>query len=159
MKHRYVYEAILEKGERGGYFVSFPDLPDAFTQARTKRQAALRATEVMELTLADYLADDKTPPKATFGHAVAADAQLVLVSSELTSQDVDLMAYVTSSEAAKLLGIGRSRICQMANNGLLESIGTGTSRRISLRSINNRLAHPQPAGRPQSTNSINLALA
>ncbi|MDR1184007.1 MAG: type II toxin-antitoxin system HicB family antitoxin [Coriobacteriales bacterium] len=149
MEHRFVYEAIIEPGEVSGYFVYFPDLPDAFTQAADIRHAALNASEVLELTLADYIEEGIEPPVPTFGHQCDSKNSVVLVSVDVDEEKVRLMHFVDSSEAARLLGLSKGRIAQLAASGQLESVGSGTSRLISLTSIYARLSMPIKPGRPQ----------
>jgi predicted RNase H-like HicB family nuclease len=149
MEHRFVYEAVIEFGEKNGYFIWFPDLPDAFAQASDMRTAALNAAEVLELVLADYIEDDVEPPTPTFGYECDDGATRALVSVRLTADDVLRMGTVSSTEAAHMLNVSKGRIAQMVASGQLDSFGEGTARLISLRSINTRLASVPKAGRPR----------
>jgi predicted RNase H-like HicB family nuclease len=149
MEHRFVYEAVIEPGEKNGYFIWFPDLPDAFTQAPNTKIAALNAAEVLELALADYIEDDFEPPIPTFGYECGDGVTRALVSVKVTVDDVLRMGTVSSTEAARMLKVSKGRIAQMVASGQLDSFGEGTARLISLRSINARLASAPKAGRPR----------
>jgi len=83
MSRRYVYEAIIEPDEDAYLYVHFPDLPDAFTQARSLEEAAVNAAETLELALMDYLADGDEPPAPVFGHAHSPGDRMLLVSVEM----------------------------------------------------------------------------
>jgi predicted RNase H-like HicB family nuclease len=148
MGHRFVYEAIIEQGAESGYYVHFPDLPDAFTQGADLKQAVLNAAEVLELTLADYIGDGLEPPVPVFGRNQGIGTTIALVTVDVTEEDVRRMGFVASSEAAHMLGVSKGRVAQLVVRGQLESMGAGTSRLISLQSINDRLAQAPCAGRP-----------
>jgi excisionase family DNA binding protein len=150
MNDHFVYEAIVDPITNYSHFVHFPELPLAITQGRTRRQIAKNAAETLELALADYILEGKEPPAPVFGHDVPEGGETIIVSVTVTEEDARMMGYVSSKEAAKMLGISKGRVSQLAASGQLESVGTGTARRISLESINERLAHPHPAGRPIS---------
>ncbi|MDR1013676.1 MAG: helix-turn-helix domain-containing protein, partial [Coriobacteriales bacterium] len=95
---------------------------------------------MLELVLADYVEEGVEPSVPVFGHACGDGAAAALVSVSVTDDDVLRMGAVPSAEAARMLGASRGRVAQMVASGQLESLGTGTARRISLRSINARLA-------------------
>lgn len=59
----YVYDAIITKEEEGGYFVQFPQLPDAFTQGATHKEATERAAEVLALVLSGMLDNGEQLPE------------------------------------------------------------------------------------------------
>lgn len=46
-----LYPAIIKKDKSGRYFVRFPDLTEAITEGKTKKEALLNAAEVLTLTL------------------------------------------------------------------------------------------------------------
>jgi predicted RNase H-like HicB family nuclease len=148
MDYQFVYEAVIEPGEDSGYVAWFPDLPEAFTQGTTLQEVSLRAIETLALALADYVEDGTEPPVASFGHDHANDSSLLLVSTTLTDEDIRNMGAVSSTEAAHMLGLSKGRVAQLVARGQLESVGEGTSRLISLRSIHERRNAPRRVGRP-----------
>ena len=57
---RYVYPAVFEEAEEGGYNVSVPDIPGVFTCGDDMADAIFMAEDVIAMTLADY-EDEKKP--------------------------------------------------------------------------------------------------
>ena len=55
--------------------------------------------------------------------------------------------YLTTGEAASLLGVTRCRVCVMAASGVLESRKHGRDYQISAKAVKDRLANPTPPGR------------
>lgn len=151
LQKRFMYEAIIESGSDGGFFVCYPELPDAFTQGASLKEALNNAAEVLELIIAEQLDEGLVPPEPQFNHEVDGKAIRAIVSVVLTEESIRDSSSVTSSEAAQLLGVGKSRVAQLAASGQLESYGEGSARRITLRSINRRLEEARTAGRPRKT--------
>lgn len=58
------YPAIFHKAEAGGFWVSFPDLPECFTQGDDMQQAYEMAVEALGLSLTT-LEEGELPPKAS----------------------------------------------------------------------------------------------
>lgn len=63
----YAYRAIIERGEIRDWVVSFPDVPEAVTQAETFADAKLAAQEALGLALLSYPMRGKSPPRRSFG--------------------------------------------------------------------------------------------
>jgi len=59
----YAYRALFEPGDRRGYVVSFPDVPEAITQGRDLTDARAMAEEVLGLALLSYPARGLPLPK------------------------------------------------------------------------------------------------
>ena len=55
---QYIYPAVFESAEEGGYTVTFPDLPGCITEGNTVKEALDMATESLELYMYN-LEDDK----------------------------------------------------------------------------------------------------
>lgn len=62
---KYVYPAIFEPAEEGGYLVNFPDMSDCFTDGDDMADALIMAKDVLEMTLAWYEDDKKPIPTPT----------------------------------------------------------------------------------------------
>lgn len=60
---KYVYPAIFEEAEEGGYNVKVPDIPGTFTCGDDMADAILMAEDVIAMMLADY-EDEKKPVPA-----------------------------------------------------------------------------------------------
>jgi antitoxin HicB len=50
----FVYSALIEKGDRRGLVVSFPDVPEAITQGDDEKDALVMAEEALGLALLTY---------------------------------------------------------------------------------------------------------
>jgi len=57
---KYVYPAVFEEAEEGGYNVSVPDIPGTFTCGDDMADAIFMAEDVIAMMLADY-EDEKKP--------------------------------------------------------------------------------------------------
>ena len=106
------YPATLEIQDDGSFFVQFVDLPDTFTEGKTKEEALFNAAEVLSAMLAWRLDEAKNvpapTPKVKGAHYVAPDAKtqaamlLRLARGERTLSEL-ARALETSWPAAKRL--------------------------------------------------------
>ncbi len=106
------YPATVEAQADGSYLVQFVDLPDTFTEGKTKEEAIVNAVEVLSVMLAWRLDEAKDVPapsqKIKGAHYVAPDAKtqaamlLRLARGERTLSDL-ARALETSWPAAKRL--------------------------------------------------------
>ena len=106
------YPATVESREDGTFFIQFVDLPDTFTEGKTKEEALFNAIEVLSGMLAWRLdnAKDVHPPgqKVKGAHYIAPDAKtqaamlLRLARGERTLSEL-ARALETSWPAAKRL--------------------------------------------------------
>ncbi len=106
------YPATLEIQDDGSCFVQFVDLPDTFTEGKTKEEALFNAAEVLSAMLAWRLDEAKNvpapTPKVKGAHYVAPDAKtqaamlLRLARGERTLSEL-ARALETSWPAAKRL--------------------------------------------------------
>jgi len=60
----YVYKAKLESDPDDGILVTFPDVPEAITHGRDRKEALASAAEALGLALRGYLADGLPLPLA-----------------------------------------------------------------------------------------------
>ncbi len=106
------YPATVEVQSDGSYLVQFVDLPDTFTEGRTKEEALFNAAEVLSAMLAWRLDGDTAvpvpSPKLRGAHYIAPDAKtqaamlLRLARGERTLSEL-ARALETSWPAAKRL--------------------------------------------------------
>jgi antitoxin HicB len=106
------YPAIVEVQEDGGFLVQFVDLPDTFTEGKTKEEAIFNASEVLSAMLAWRLDESKEVPSPSQNvanaHYIAPDAKtqaamlLRLARGERTLSEL-ARALETSWPAAKRL--------------------------------------------------------
>ncbi len=62
---RYVFPALFESCEEGGYSVTFPDLPGCITEGDTIAETLAMATEAMELYLYAMERDNEEIPSSS----------------------------------------------------------------------------------------------
>lgn len=92
------YPALFHKAEEGGFWISFPDLPECLTQGEDMKQAYEMAVNALDLALT-HRAENKEPlPSPSDVDSIVLDNDSVLVIVEF-----DLMAYKkkNSSKAVK----------------------------------------------------------
>lgn len=78
------YPAIFHKAEEGGYWVSFPDIPECFTEGDDTEQAYKMAVEALGLAIADKIESKEEIPKASdVEEIVVEDGYLILVEFDL----------------------------------------------------------------------------
>lgn len=92
------YPAIFHKAEEGGFWISFPDLPECFSQGENIEQAYEMAVEALGLALTSREQENQPIPPASDPSvlAVASDSFLMVV-------EFDMLAYKkrTNSRAVK----------------------------------------------------------
>ena len=83
---KYIYPAVFEPAEDGGYDVIFPDIPRCYTCGNSLLEALERAEDVLAMTLWG-LENDKDPiPKPNFSSALtyADPAFVTLIKTDTT---------------------------------------------------------------------------
>lgn len=92
------YPAIFHKAEEGGFWISFPDLPECFSQGENMEQAYEMAVEALGLALTSREQEKQPIPAAS-------DPSLLTVESGsfLVMVEFDMLAYKkrTNSRAVK----------------------------------------------------------
>ena len=61
MKHRYFFPAIFHKAEEGGFWVSFPDIPECLTQGEDISTAYEMAVDALGLAMEERIKTDDIP--------------------------------------------------------------------------------------------------
>ena len=96
------YPALFHKAEEGGFWITFPDLPECMTQGDNMEEAYSMAVDALGLCLTDR-EKEKTPlPPATAPDLIPPEPDAFLVVIEF-----DMLAYKkrTSSSAVKKLSL------------------------------------------------------
>ena len=88
MKTKFVYPAIFEAEESGGYSVEFPDLPCCITEGDTLDEAFDRARDAMGIYLSQLESDEKEFPTAADPAGLHPEGK-----SFVALVDMDMMAY------------------------------------------------------------------
>ena len=92
------YPALFHKAEEGGFWVSFPDLPECLTQGDDMEQAYEMAVDALGLALTCREAEQHPIPSASDPTQITLEQDAFLVVIEF-----DMLAYKkrTSSRAVK----------------------------------------------------------
>lgn len=82
--NRLFYPAVFHKAEEGGFWVSFPDIPECLTQGDDMQQAYQMAVEALGLSLTTMEEAGEQIPAASFPDEVSAeDGFLVVVEFDM----------------------------------------------------------------------------
>lgn len=141
---RYIYPAVFEHNELGGYSVWFPDLPECHTDGDDLEDAADMAAEAMSLVIESYIDHARSLPKPSLTFRPDGGALLAFVSCEVDTSD----RLVSARSAAELLGVSDARVRQLIGSGRLQGKKQGRDNFVYLWSVKARLAAPRLAGRP-----------
>jgi antitoxin HicB len=96
----FVYAARFESGDEGGIVVSFPDVPEAISQADSEADAIAQAQEALGMALLTYPLRGRTVPVAK-----AKRKGLVQVAVE-----PDVAAKIAVLEAFRASGMSKSEL-------------------------------------------------
>lgn len=97
MKNKFFYPALFHKAEEGGFWVSFPDLPECLTQGENMEDAYGMAIDALGLALEDRIREKDIPAPSTID-AIEYDSNTYPVIIEF---DLDLYRRRTNSKAVK----------------------------------------------------------
>ena len=131
MLNRLFYPAIFHKADEGGYWVTFPDVPECMTQGDDMEDAYEMAIDALGLAITSREEEGEVIPKASepFEVVVGADERCVVI-------EFDMLAYKKRNcskavkktlsipewlnEEAMALGVNFSQVLQEA---LMQKIG------------------------------------
>lgn len=126
------YPAVFHKAEEGGFWVSFPDIPECLTQGDDMQQAYEMAVEALGLALTTMENDGTQLPKASFPDTASVeDGFLVVVEFDMAeyrrkhcSKAVKKTLSIPEwlNEAAIQQNINFSQVLQEA---LIQKVGAG----------------------------------
>lgn len=85
---RLFYPAVFHKAEEGGFWVTFPDIPECMTQGDDMREAYEMAVDALGLSITSREESGEEIPAASLPETVTAGADAFLVVVEF-----DLMEY------------------------------------------------------------------
>ena len=73
------YPAIFHPAEEGGFWVTFPDLPECITEGDNIEKAYNMAKDALELALTDYIKEKKELPKSSdISHIIIKEDEKVM---------------------------------------------------------------------------------
>ena len=123
------YFALFHSAPEGGFWVSFPDFPECFTQGESLEETYAMAVDALGLCISDYTSKDLPKPSRPSDITVPEGATLALVSLDLAAyrrkHNTKAVKKTLSipewlNEEALSLGINFSQVLQEA---LLQKIG------------------------------------
>lgn len=84
MKNKYFYPAYFHKAEEGGFWISFPDIPECLTQGDDMSEAYEMANDALGLALEDRIKEKRIPtPTEIDKLSPEGDAYIVLIEFDL----------------------------------------------------------------------------
>ena len=108
------------------------------------------AVDLLRTDATYALANDKPLPKATFGNVLEEASERVLVAISTSTEEAKAWwPWVTTPEAAAMLGVTVGRVHQLTTSGVLRSIKEGRDVHVSRADVEARLAAPPRTGRPK----------
>ena len=92
------YPAVFHKAEEGGFWISFPDIPECLTQGETMDEAYEMAVDALGLALTSRVEEGQPIPSASDPSSIIMDPDSFVVVVEF-----DMLAYKkrTNSRAVK----------------------------------------------------------
>ena len=92
------YPTVFHKAEEGGFWISFPDIPECFTQGEDMSEAYEMAVEALGLAITSREEENQSIPTASDPSSLSLDPDSFLVVIEF-----DMIAYKkrTNSRAVK----------------------------------------------------------
>lgn len=129
MLQKLFYPSIFHKAEEGGFWVSFPDIPECLTEGDDMRQAYEMASDALGLVISDKIKNKETLPVPSQADEVnIEDGYLVIVEFDLleyqkkhnnraVKKTLSIPAWL--NEAAIRAGVNFSQVLQEA---LLEKV-------------------------------------
>lgn len=80
MKQKLFYPAILHKAEDGGFWISFPDLPECLTEGNDIQEAYEMSVDALGLCLTSRLAENEDIPAPILPEDILLDKDSFLVA-------------------------------------------------------------------------------
>jgi|GEM_PF-373170 predicted RNase H-like HicB family nuclease len=139
----YTYAATITEQD-GGWFVSFPDFPGAYSFGSTMQEACRGAAESLRLTIAEHIDGGLPIPESS----IEAKPEAVFCV-EVSDYYIARTSCMTVTEAAAELGVSPSRVSQLLSRGQLEARELDGQRLVTIESINRRKANPPAPHRPK----------
>lgn len=142
----YTYEATITEQD-GGWFVSFPSFPGAYSFGSTVKEACDGAAESLRLTIAEHIDTGLQLPSSSIDTKPEA-----VFCVEVSDSFISESKCMTVTEAAQELGVTLGRVAQLLDAGLLEPYQFGGQRLVTIASVNARKQSSPRRGRPRKSN-------
>ncbi|AWK43143.1 type II toxin-antitoxin system HicB family antitoxin [Photorhabdus laumondii subsp. laumondii] len=119
------YPVTLEPVEEGGYFVSFPDIPEALTQGDTREEALEMALDALITAFEFYFEDNEKIPLPGPAGQDYVDVPLS-VASKVLMLNAFLDSKLTQIELANRMGVKKqevTRIFDLRHSTKIDTVG------------------------------------
>jgi antitoxin HicB len=133
---RYAYPYELSPQPEGGFTITFPDIPEAITQAETAQEAAEMAEDALVTALSFYTDDGRPLPRPSPAEGRRFACVPVLVAAKLALHDAILRTCVSNVALARRLGVDEKivrRLRDPLHKSRIDEIGR------ALRSLGQRI--------------------
>lgn len=117
---------------------------DGGTEGETREEAVAMAADWLRATALDSLLHGYALSGGSVGHAPREGGWVNAVAVSVELSDAPAM---TSTQAAKELGVSTARVAQMCSTGQLASWKVGSTRMVAVESVEERLAQDPRLGR------------
>lgn len=77
------YPAVFHKAEEGGYWITFPDIPECITEGDNMEEAYNMAVDALGLALTDRIKEKQDLPKASDVDNIKEDGTIVVIQFDL----------------------------------------------------------------------------
>ena len=77
------YPAVFHRAEEGGYWITFPDIPECITEGDNMEEAYNMAVDALGLALTDRIKEKQDLPKASEVDDIKEDGIVVVVQFDL----------------------------------------------------------------------------
>lgn len=128
MSHRFVYPADIEVDEAGFHMISFPDVPEAGTDAESPEEARAEATDALVAALGGYVLEGRDIPRPSpTGEGQMEVFLPPLVAAKLALYQAMRDQSVSKSELARRLEISEGavrRLLDLDHRSKIEKIET-----------------------------------
>lgn len=119
------YFAKFESADEGGFVITFPDIPEAISEADDKSSALFNASEVLDLCLKERLASGETlPTPSQFSDGVwvepSASVQAALLVRNTREKEGKNLAYL--ARALKTSWAAAQKLESSGNNPTLKQL-------------------------------------
>ena len=77
------YPAVFHKSEEGGYWITFPDIPECITEGDNMDEAYNMAVDALGLALTERIKEKEKLPQASDVENISEDGTIVVVQFDL----------------------------------------------------------------------------
>lgn len=134
---RFIYEVVIRE-EDGHFFAWVPDLSVCTGGGDTYAECLESICNGLETHIESLIAYGMSVPAPTFGHEVSSNEERVVMTFYVDTDVVD--GYVSAVEAAKELGVSKSRVSHLIRDGKLKAYRQGRSTFVTRESLDERLS-------------------